>query len=185
VEDLLELSQLTAGGLRVNIALNTVDDVVGTALERIQAVNGAGRIDVAIAGTNEILVGAFDFSHTVRALTNLLENALKYSPNSARVDLRVWQDDQRILFSVEDHGPGVSPEDGERIFEPFYRGHGVPDGVRGTGLGLAIARQLAEAQGGSLVYVRRATGGSQFLLAAPAGARQVVDRSKDNHVQSL
>jgi two-component system sensor histidine kinase KdpD len=167
VEDLLELSQLNAGGLRVNIALNTADDIIGSALERIEAAHGTSRIEVEVAGTGEMLVGACDVSHTVRALTNLLENALKYSGPDAPVVLRVSSDERRLLFEVEDGGPGIAPEDGERIFEPFYRGRGVPDGVRGTGLGLAIARQLAEAQHGTLTYSPREGGGSRFLLSVP------------------
>jgi len=169
VGDLLELSQLNAGSLRVTSALNTVDEVVGAALERVEAAHGAGRIDVHIANEGDILVGQFDFAHTMRVLTNLLENALKYSPKDSPVTLRAWKDHGVVRFVVEDDGAGIQASDAGRIFEPFFRGSGVPDGTRGTGLGLSIARQLAEVQGGTLTYEARAGRGSRFLLALPAG----------------
>jgi two-component system sensor histidine kinase KdpD len=168
VNDLLELSQINAGALRVDTALNTADDVVGAAIERVEAVHGAARIAVQIDSDGEILVGRFDFSHTMRALTNLLENAIKYSPAGAPVTLHVWRAGARLRFVVEDRGAGVAPGNEERIFEPFYRGVRVADGVRGTGLGLSIARRLAEAQGGALTYLPRDGGGSQFVLELPA-----------------
>jgi two-component system sensor histidine kinase KdpD len=170
VDDLLELSQLGAGNLPVTVAFNTADDVVGAALEGIEGLHGSGRIQVHIANDGGILVGAFDFSHTMRALTNLLENALKYSPPAAPVHLWAWRGGECVRFAVEDEGPGIVPGDEARIFEPFYRGAAVPDGVRGTGLGLAIAKQLAEAQGGTLTYEPRSGGGSRFTLAFPVGA---------------
>lgn len=170
VGDLLELSQINAGSLRVTMALNTADDVVGAALERVEAAHGPGRIEVHIANEGSILVGQFDFAHTMRALTNLLENALKYSPPESPVILRAWREGDRLRITVEDEGPGVPPGDETRIFEPFFRGSGIPDGVRGTGLGLSIARQLAEVQRGRLTYEPRAGGGSRFMLDLPAGA---------------
>ena len=168
VDDLLEMSQLNAGSMRLNVALNTVDDVVGAALERVEAAHGGGRIHVDIASDGEILVGAFDFAHTVRALMNLLENAIKYSPPAAPVWLRAWRDGDRMLFTVDDEGRGVDAADREQIFEPFYRARAIADGTRGTGLGLAIARQLAEAQRGTLTYAPREGGGSRFTLSLPA-----------------
>ena len=167
VSDLLDLSQLSARALRVTPALNTADDVVGAALERVEAVHGGERVDVDIASDGEILVGRFDFAHSMRALTNLLENAIKYSPPSAPVTLRVARAADRLRFVVEDRGPGIAPGDEERIFQPFYRGARVADGVRGTGLGLSIARQLAEAQGGTVAYSPREGGGSRFVLELP------------------
>lgn len=168
VDDLLELSQLNAGSLRISMALNTVDDVVGAALERVEGAHGTGRIDVHIANEGDILVGQFDFAHTMRVLTNLLENALKYSPSGSPVTLRAWKDHRAVHFVVEDEGAGIAPDDVDHIFVPFYRGSGVPDGARGTGLGLSIARQLAEVQGGALSYEPGARRGSRFILTLPA-----------------
>jgi K+-sensing histidine kinase KdpD len=148
--------------------VNAADDVVGAALERVESAHGRGRIDVTIANDGEILAGRFDFTHTMRALTNLLENALKYSPSDAMVTLDVRRVDDRLRFAVEDSGAGIPARDEERIFEPFYRGSTIPDGVRGTGLGLTIARQLIEAQRGTLDYATRADGGSRFTIELPA-----------------
>jgi two-component system sensor histidine kinase KdpD len=173
VEDLLELSQLKAGSLRLDVALNTADEVIGAALERVEAAHGTGRIVVSIANEDAILVGQFDFAHTMRALTNLLENALKYSPPASSVQVRAYRAGARMRIAVEDAGPGVSVAETARIFEPFFRGAGIPDGVRGTGLGLSIARELAETQGGSLTYEPRAGGGSTFVLDLPAGGAPI------------
>lgn len=171
VGELLQLSQLNAGSLSVSPALNTADDVVGAALERVEAVHADRVFDVHIENDGGILVGEFDFSHTMRALTNLLENAANYSPAGASVSVRASQVGDQVEFVVEDRGAGVAPEDVPTLFEPFHRGSRVPDGVRGTGLGLSIARQLAEAQGGTLEYSAREGGGSRFTIRLP-GARK-------------
>ncbi|MEO5815545.1 MAG: ATP-binding protein [Gemmatimonadaceae bacterium] len=170
VSDLLELSQINAGVLPLSVKTNAVDDVVGAALDRVESVHGAGRIAVRIANDDAILVGDFDFLHTMRALTNLLENALKYSPSGAKVELDVAQVGDRLRFTVQDRGLGVPVGDEQKIFTPFYRGAAVADGVRGTGLGLSIARQLIDAQHGTLEYAPRAEGGSRFTIELPATA---------------
>jgi signal transduction histidine kinase len=104
-----------------------------------------------------LLFGRFDFTQTLRALVNLIENAVKHSPRDQQVDITVRREPEWLAFSVLDRGAGIAPEDRERIFEPFYRG-----------LGLSIARAVAEAQGGSLRYEVRDGGGSAFTLRVPA-----------------
>ncbi|HEX9109128.1 MAG TPA: sensor histidine kinase, partial [Longimicrobiales bacterium] len=76
------------------------------------------------------------------------------------------QEDDAVVFAVADRGPGIPPEDGDRIFEPFFRGDRTADGD-GTGLGLNIARRLARAQGGDVRYQPRPGGGSVFSLSLP------------------
>jgi len=104
----------------------------------------------------------------LRVLCNLLENATKYAPADAPVELHVHRDGAWLLFDVCDRGPGVPDGERTRIFAPFYRAAGAAADVGGSGLGLAVAVALAEAQGGALTLAPRVGGGSVFTLRLPA-----------------
>ena len=167
VDDLLEISQLDAGALDVTMELNTVDDVIGAALQRAETVLNDHPIETYVA-INALLVGRFDFGHTLRILVNLLENAAKYSPSGSPIALGAERHGDRLDITVADRGPGIAAAERDRIFEPFYRAPGTQPDVRGAGLGLSIARRLAEVQGGALAVAERAGGGSVFTLTLPA-----------------
>jgi two-component system sensor histidine kinase KdpD len=117
---------------------------------------------------NAVVAGRFDFVHSLRILTNLLENALKYSPARTPIEISVGREDDSLVIGVADRGAGVPAAERERIFEPFYRPASSPPDTGGAGLGLAIARRLAVVQGGSLVHRDRPGGGSIFELRLPA-----------------
>ena len=182
VDDLLDLSQLSAGQMKVTPALNTVDDVIGAALQRVESALGDRAVEVSLGADWPLLVGRFDLAHTTRILANLLENAARYTAPSTPITLRAWRDEPWLCIAVEDAGGGIAPEDRARVFEPFVRGAGVERNSRGTGLGLSIARQLAEVQGGRLDYEPDASVASRFVLRLPAGestsALPVGDRDK-------
>jgi len=165
VADLLDISRINAGAMPVTPEINAADDLVGAALERVAGVAGAAAIRPRLTEDDGLLLGRFDFVHALRALVNLLENALKYSAN-APVELDVRRSGDRLCLAVLDRGPGVPPHEAQRIFEPFHRGESAA--AAGTGLGLAIARRVAEAQGGALHYQPRQGGGSIFTLELPA-----------------
>jgi len=168
VADLLDLSQLKAGATAVQVELNAAEDLMGAALQRVSGPARGRTLRASLDPSEPVLVGRFDFALSLRILANLLENALKYSPPDSAVEFTVRREGADLRFDVADHGPGVAPELGERIFEPFVRAsaaHGAPGG---TGLGLAIARGLASLQGGALTYAPRAGGGSVFTLRLPA-----------------
>jgi two-component system sensor histidine kinase KdpD len=176
VADLLDLSRLAGGALTVTPEFNTADDLVGAALQRVAGATEGRVIDVALDASEPLLVGRFDFSHALRIVANLLENAVKYSPDDGPVDLVVtraaglagtpgW-----LEVSVADRGVGVPPDERDRIFAPFYRPAGSPPDAGSAGLGLSIARQLAEAQGGTL-HCEPRPGGGEPLRPPPAGRR--------------
>ena len=167
VTDLLELSRLNGGALQLQLEANAADDLLGSALERLAGAPRIGDVDARMEQA-EPLLGRFDFTHSLRALVNLIENALKYSPPGERVEVVAGRWGNRLVFTISDRGPGIPPEDAERVFDPFFRGSGRAPDVTGTGLGLTIARRLAEAQGGALRYQARAGGGSVFSLELPA-----------------
>lgn len=166
IGDMLELSRIQAGAVRTPPAVETIDDLVGVALQQARAVL-KDRL-VAIDGTDEILSGRFAFTDALRVLVNLLENAAKYSPAGLPIDLRIRREGATITLAVMDRGPGVPEGDRERIFEPFQRLHNTPSDTGGTGLGLSIARGLAATLGGRVRYEPREGGGSVFLFELPA-----------------
>lgn len=169
VSDVLDLSKLNSGAVHVQPELNAAEDLAGAALAQINGLPGAKHVIVQ-QPEGDVIVGWFDFVHSLRCLVNLLENALKYSPEGSPVELAIGRDDNHVTFAVRDRGPGVDSAHVPRIFEPFVRLAGTP--ASGAGLGLAIARRLANAQGGTISYEQRGGGGSVFTLAVPASAER-------------
>lgn len=101
------------------------------------------------------------------ALGNLLSNAVRFSPAGGPIRFVVSEEAQRLAIDCIDEGPGVAPEDAERIFDPFYQGRHQPAGARhGSGIGLSIVREYVRAHGGSVRLMPR-TGGAHFRIELP------------------
>lgn len=167
VTDLLDLSRIRAGVLPVSPEINAADDLIGAALLEVRGLPGGEQIDVRLPPGEAAPAGKFDFVLALRALVNLLDNALGHTPAGQHVTLELLLAPDRLVLEVRDRGAGVPAEDRERIFEPFVRGDATDRTRRGAGLGLAIARSLAEAQGGELTYRPGRGGGSVFSLILP------------------
>lgn len=176
IADFLDLSRLSANAIPLNLALVAAEDVLGAVLQRIDGIVSGRTINASVASGDPILIGRLDFSHTVRILCNLLENALKYAPPDQPIDFSASRDGAWLQFVVADRGPGIAASEQERIFAPFYRPPGSPADVSAAGLGLAIARGLADAQGGSLQLSARDGGGSVFTLLVPAADYSDIER---------
>ncbi|MGE5233163.1 MAG: ATP-binding protein [Acidobacteriota bacterium] len=168
VADLLDLSRLSAGGMPLESEVNAAEDLLGAALKAMEGALGGRQISTAIAWSEPVLLGRFDFVAALRILVNLIENAVKYAPAPAPIEVSVRRNGAWLEFAVADRGPGVAPSERERIFEPFYRAPQAPPDAGSAGLGLAISRRLAQAQGGALAYCERPGGGSLFTLRLPA-----------------
>jgi two-component system sensor histidine kinase BaeS len=100
-------------------------------------------------------------------LTNLIDNAVKYSPAGDEVAVRARRENGRVLIEVVDHGPGIPYDQQRLIFEKFGRAEVVAGSKPGTGLGLFIARSIAEAHGGTLDVRSGPSSGSTFTLSLP------------------
>ena len=102
-------------------------------------------------------------------LDNLVSNAVKYSPRSGKIDIRVGEDTDGVALEVHDEGPGIPPEDRPRVFDAFYQGRNQPGGpVQGTGLGLAIARECAIAHGGEIRIIDDPAPGTHLRVTLPS-----------------
>ncbi len=99
-------------------------------------------------------------------LTNLIDNAIRYTEVSGHIHVSVRPVDARVQLIVQDSGPGIPPDERERVFDRFYRGRNAEAG--GSGLGLAIVRQVADMHGASVALSASETGGLRALANFPA-----------------
>jgi signal transduction histidine kinase len=129
------------------------------------AAEEAARYDIEASGDPVTVAG--DRLLLRRVVRNLLENARRYAGDGP-IEISVTHKDGRALLDVRDHGPGVPPDERERIFEPFYRMASSRETGRGAGLGLALVREIARRHGGEAVCVAADGAGSRFRIDLPA-----------------
>lgn len=168
VSDLLDLSRLQGGALRLDVQLTAADELLESVAQAVAGLPGVERLRMSIDSTDPLLIGRFDLVQSARALSNIVANALAYAGSESPVEVTAKRDGAMLAFIVADRGPGIPAADADRLFEPFNRGSNATRGLRGAGLGLSIARQLAQAQGGSVSVGAREGGGSVFTLRLPA-----------------
>jgi two-component system, OmpR family, phosphate regulon sensor histidine kinase PhoR len=168
VDDLLELSRIEAGEYRLQMEPLSLAEGVEQVLAAHRAAAAEKRIRLSAALPAPLPAVKADRSALEQILTNLVGNALKYSPEEASVTIHAEASGDRVVVSVEDTGPGIDPQHLPRLFERFYRADtGRARELGGTGLGLSIVRHLVEAMGGQ-VGVESAPGvGSVFRFDLP------------------
>ena len=168
VAQMLDLSRIATGAAVTDVQPNEAEDLLGAAAQQVAGRLQGRELRIDVSSESPLLFGRFDFAQTLRALVNLIENAAKYSPPDAPIDLSARREGSFLAFSVADRGPGVPAAERERVFEPFYRRLSSAPDVGGAGLGLSIARGIAEAEGGTVTLQDRPGGGSVFTLRVPA-----------------
>jgi two-component system heavy metal sensor histidine kinase CusS len=161
-EDLLTLSRVGPDRPGVKTAVSLAD-VVAAAARQLTERAHERRIELVIDADDAVVPGvAGDLERLVR---NLLDNAVRHSPDGGRVSIRIERAPSHVLVAISDAGPGVPADERENIFEPFYQGRDHSDGT-GAGLGLAIARQIARGHGGDVRAVPT-VGGACFEVMLP------------------
>ena len=164
VGNLLDMTRIEARAMKVTAELCEVQDVVGSALQQMGD-RLEGRLVQADVPASLPLV-LMDFVLIVQVLSNLLDNALKYSPADQPIEVHAGVTDGRLELQVADRGIGIPPEDLTRVFDKFYRVQ-RPNGVSGTGLGLAICKGIVEAHRGEIAAANRDGGGTVITVALP------------------
>ena len=168
VEDLLTVSRIQDGVLRLSMEPVDLGDLIADAA---RASRTAERLRLEPDAAVRVVC---DADAIVRVLTNLFDNARKYSPGGTPIEVRVAGDDRRVTVDVGNAGSEIAPEDREAIFERFRRADG--SGVPGAGLGLYISRGLVRAHGGELEVGEMPQGGTRFTFWLPVldpGEREV------------
>ncbi len=163
ISNVLDLMRFEAGEVHLRRDWQTVDDLVGTALTRLEGRFGDRPIDVVLPP--ELPAVHVDGPLLTQVIVNLLENAIKHTPPGTRISVSAELEGEAVRVTVEDTGPGL-PGDPERLFAKFQRGRDEGN-AGGAGLGLAICRAIIDAHGGRIFATPRPGGGARFVFTLP------------------
>lgn len=164
VDNLLDMTRMESGVLRISKKPCDLRDLIGSCLEQLNDKIGDREISIRIP--NDFPEISIDLPFMLKALFNLVDNALKYSAADSSIKIQAILEQPKVQIKITDSGCGIAREDLKRIFEKFYRAQ-QPQNVSGTGLGLCISKGIIEAHGG-MIYVESIPGkGSTFTVELP------------------
>ena len=182
ITNLLDVSRIEAGAIRISRQPSEVQDLVGAALEQMGSRSGNRPIKIDIPA--ELPFVSVDFGLIVQMLVNILDNALKYSPSDSPIEIRGGRLPSRLRLKVADRGVGIPPQDLQRVFDKFYRVQ-RPDNVAGTGLGLSICKGIVEAHGGRIAAENRPGGGTIIRLTLPVAEASTYGRRSQGYERRI
>ncbi|MBQ9686653.1 MAG: DUF4118 domain-containing protein [Oscillospiraceae bacterium] len=165
VENLLASTKLE-NGAALNVYAELVEEIVTEAVQHVRPAEHTQRIEIE---PMEMLLVKADARLIVQVITNLINNAVQYTPPDTLVRIRAWQNGDTVFISVADNGPGIAAQDREKLFDSFYVGEGKrSDGRRGLGLGLSLCRTIIHAHGGEISVSDNRPHGAVFTFTLPA-----------------
>jgi two-component system, OmpR family, sensor histidine kinase KdpD len=164
VGNLLDMTRLESGALKLKQVACDVQDLFGCALAALEPQLGKRKIEVRVPSGLPLV--RMDMVLMTQVVVNLLDNALKYTPRDSSVELAAALDDHTLTMAISDRGPGIPENELKRVFDKFYR-LPIPEGAGGTGLGLSICKGIVEAHSGSIRAQNREGGGLQMIVTLP------------------
>jgi len=165
INDLLDISKIESGKMELHLAKLNVSDCVNKSMRSLRALADVSKVTIQAKHDARLPDVMADRDRLEQVITNLLSNALKYSPAEKEVIIRVASVDNLVRVSVSDEGPGIPPDQVGRVFDRFQQLAGAK---KGTGLGLAIARALVEQHRGRMWVESQLGLGTSFYFEIPA-----------------
>ncbi len=167
IEELLDLSRIESGRLKLNLKSFRLIDTIHKNIENIQGQAKKKEIIIEKRIPPDLPPVYADQDKTTQVIINLLSNAVKYNRKGGKVTVSAFKDDGRVKVAVEDTGVGISEKDIPHMFEKFYRADKTSSDAPGTGLGLALSKSLIEVQGGEMSVFSEVDKGSTFFFTLP------------------
>ncbi len=166
IESVLTLNRSDSGRVMFNPGEVEIVSLCGSIIEEISLLASPGH-KIEFDFPEYEIRGLFDGLLIRQFLTNLLSNAVKYSPSGGLIKLKVSRDQETVIFEVSDKGIGISEDDQQNLFEPFFRGTNISN-IPGTGLGLSILKKAVELHRGRLEFQSKINSGTTFRVFLPA-----------------
>jgi two-component system, OmpR family, sensor histidine kinase KdpD len=184
VSNLLDLSRIEAGAITPKQEWQDIGELIGRVVARLRP--GLATHPIRVEIERGLPAARIDMIHIEQVLTNLIENAARYSPEGAPVTVIAGagpasSGGRELHLSVSDQGIGIAPEEQEKIFDKFYRTAESGRRSGGTGMGLAIVKGLVEANGGRVVVESEPGRGSNFTVVLPLEREPAADDAADAH----
>ncbi len=163
VGNILDMSRINSGTFSLKREWNDIGEVVDVTLKQLKEKLNGHKVSVEIKEGLPLVM--LDFNLFEQALSNILINAVNYTPEGSGIKIKAHLKDKELILEISDKGPGVSKDQLSRIFEKFFRVKGSPAG--GVGLGLTITKSIVEAHGGTISAANKEDGGLEFRIAIP------------------
>ena len=165
--DFLDAARIEAGELELRLEAHDARAIVQAAIDLFQDAERDHPIEIRLP--DRALLVRWDALRIEQVVSNLVSNAIKYSPPGGRIEVALESSGEEVVLSVSDHGIGIAEADRARVFEPFRRVGLSKETVPGVGLGLFVVRRIVEAHGGRIGVQSRPGHGSTFRFVLPAG----------------
>ena len=173
VSNLLDLARMQSQGIRLNREWHSLSEIVGSVLAHLQQNLSDRAIDLELPDGLPLV--ELDALMIERAIINLVDNALKFTPPTAAIRIGARADGNLLLLFVEDEGPGLPTSNPEELFALFARGTSE-SAIQGVGLGLALCRSVILAHGGTISAMSRVPHGARFEIRLPLGCSPIMDQ---------
>ena len=166
-ENLLSITRMEGGAVQLHMETELLEEVIDEAMRHVNRRHENHSIQVTQEG--DYILASVDAQLIIQVITNLVDNAIKYTPDGSRITIKSYKDNGNAVIEVSDNGPGIPDESKDRIFQMFYTtGHKSADGKRGMGLGLPLCRAILNAHKGTIEVLDNTPSGSIFRLILPA-----------------
>jgi two-component system sensor histidine kinase KdpD len=166
VDNLLDMTRLESGAVKLNLQWHVLEELVGSALGRLRRELQRHKVQTDIS--HELPLIHVDGLLLEQVLVNLLDNAVRYTPPGSTIEIAARKSADAVEVRVADNGPGLPPGSEVKVFDKFFRAaSAAPDARRGVGLGLSICRSIVQAHGGQISAYNRAGGGAEFVVLLP------------------
>lgn len=166
VENLLSVSRVTNSEMKLNRSDEVLDDIIDEAMHHID--RHAENHIIEVKKSAEMILVNVDVHLIIQVIVNLMDNAVKYTPEGSTICLETEKKNGKVLVKVSDNGPGISDEEKSNIFEMFYNGKkDISDSRRSMGMGLALCKSIIEAHGGEIDVTSNHPCGATFIFTLP------------------